>query len=318
MKQKCKSVRGRLSEYLDVSPGKAVEEYGMIESHLRECVECREELKKLKKTVESVRKLPDFRAPEHLCDAVVDHLESERPGKPAIIRLWPRISAVAASFLLISAVTLMVNRGRFQPAPRRVAEEKGTEYPEDIPEAEAPPARSERVRMRSVEEDSIEIAPEMLRRETEERRDRRVAGVRKLAERPGIDLKLDEKPTLEMLGKTTEILRAAGVENVKTAIATLDEEAGFELTFDIEPEVYEKLYKELEEAFNLDSGSLPKQVTELMVSPETEEPRIETFVAERSSVHKEIEQDSEKQVEPEKEEDQPARVNITLRVRKAD
>ncbi|MDP6106952.1 MAG: zf-HC2 domain-containing protein, partial [Candidatus Brocadiia bacterium] len=136
---KCENTKRGLSEYLDgVLPD---EEHAAVETHVAGCTGCRAELDALRRTVEAVAGLPHHRAPAGFSARVAARVHAEavaRPGRGArIMRLWPRLAAVAAMFILAAGITFLVDGGLWlpgRPDGDRVAMQGGREAPALTPD----------------------------------------------------------------------------------------------------------------------------------------------------------------------------------------
>ncbi len=132
MSTECQKHRERFSEYLDGELGEA--ERAALEAHLEDCALCRAELDMWQRTVRAVSELPFRNAPEGFAGRVFERVRGQRivPGRRKLVVLWTRVLPVAAMFLVVVGLTLMLNREALlkhaeEPEPLAMAE------PEEIP-----------------------------------------------------------------------------------------------------------------------------------------------------------------------------------------
>ncbi|RLA90923.1 MAG: hypothetical protein DRG20_02625 [Deltaproteobacteria bacterium] len=97
----CKDYKEMLSEYIDGTLPKGQREE--LESHLKSCFSCSEELHELRKTIFLVRSLPKYHAPSTLFTSVRERINKRKRSKSSLrSRLFP-ITSIAMVLIVIAA-----------------------------------------------------------------------------------------------------------------------------------------------------------------------------------------------------------------------
>ncbi len=324
MEQKCISVQTKFSEYLDNELDGAQKAH--VDFHIRECAECRHELHKFENAVMAVRSLPRMEAPAGLAEGVMERTEPRTAmQRPAIIRLWPNITAVAASVLLTSALTLMVSARHFG-RPEHLSESAlpaDMTEPAEIDTVESPePARRDEISAASVMR-RTEAPP----RERQMSLQRDIADLRARTESlqaPGVqqlskEICLDETPTLDTIDMLNDMVQSIGARNILIAIDTAEEYAGFELNFDLHPDEYERFEKALQESPGFRDATLQesRRALALGASEALEYESDAMSLGERGLADDAIESIAEahdEEAAPDRAGEMPGFINVNLRV----
>lgn len=98
-------VRELLPVYLDQMCSEV--EKKVVEVHLCGCVECRQELEDLRKTIKLVTSLKEIEPPDNLWEGVAQRIQKKLFWK---IFVWPRFSGVAAATVTILLLAVTVNK----------------------------------------------------------------------------------------------------------------------------------------------------------------------------------------------------------------
>lgn len=115
MRPECEKQHEALSEYLDAELPQV--EQVALEAHLATCEDCRRELARLERTIGAVSALPVERPGLGFKERVMRRIAAEyaADGRPRVIMLWARALPVAAMFLAVIGLTLLVNGGSLLP-----------------------------------------------------------------------------------------------------------------------------------------------------------------------------------------------------------
>ncbi|MFW6457061.1 MAG: anti-sigma factor family protein, partial [Planctomycetota bacterium] len=142
----CENSEQILSAYLDGELSE--EERRQVESHIKQCDDCRHELESLRRTVEVLHELPTIPASPDFTSRVLAELNmNEVPSR--ITTLWRRGMAVAAVFLVIITAVFLVDDGIIQKV-RSVRYNGAMESTDEFDHAKQPFEANEKAKRRSV------------------------------------------------------------------------------------------------------------------------------------------------------------------------
>ncbi|RQW85084.1 MAG: DUF2275 domain-containing protein [Geobacter sp.] len=150
------SIRHMLSEYLDgaVTPAEKL----LIETHLKECCDCRNALRELEKTIHHVRNLGEVEPPPWLAVKVMARVREEAGRKKGVLRrllLVPlrwRVSVEAVALVFLSVTGYLVYQNvssemkQIVPLSGVIREESAPSVPPPAESPKVPEARAPQVK----------------------------------------------------------------------------------------------------------------------------------------------------------------------------